>query len=124
MGPAETGRAAPQGERSLDRFGDTAGRTCGGDRTQVEAAVAGFGGPYHRQPREGFVERELDVGVATPSLALVVEAGQEAVDQPHLQYRCLKFAGADDVVDGGGLAQELGDLLPFVTPEIRAYAAA
>jgi len=44
-----------------------------------------------------------------------------AVDEPHLQHRSLERAGADDVVDGLGLPQQLGDLPAIVAPEVRAH---
>ena len=78
----------------------------------------------HRESRKSLVQRELHVAVLAPLLALPVEARLQPVDEPQLEHRGVERAGAGDVVDLLGLAEQLTDLATVVAREVRAHTLA
>ncbi len=113
------GGAAADRDRGLDGLGHQLGGPGRGQRAEVGAAVGGDGA-HHREPREALVG-ELEVGVAPPGGGLAVEAGLQLVDQADLADGRLEGAGAHDVVDALGLAEQLADLLALVAGEVGAH---
>ena len=117
-GPAEPGRAAPQGHRALDRLDHEVGHRPRRQRAEVHA---GGGRILHdRETWPRGVDVETDVAVAVDAGAGAVVAGEEPGDQPALDHLGGERIREVEMRDRLRLAQHRADLAAVVAAEIGA----